>query len=415
LYQHDEYRRIPEEDRQPESYARLVAVGSPAVNELPYPPALEGPSHSSPASEPTGPFRPSPENESQKDENAFQPAVYVSERPIEYRPYIISTQTPNAIEEEKPFVVRFQSKPEKPSPIVNQRVPFEPVETFRPHRVRLVERPSDNPDQRLIPIYDNQVNSRPQIRPYEPAEEPNRVILRPKEPSINNNIPSRITVTHPPIYKPYEPHSRHREPVSTYRPHVVIEKPVTLTVKSRGEPITSNYRELSGPFYTTYEARPYHQVGSNHRAPSSSTGFYHQLSLESPFNNRETVPSWSVNPVNLRPFQSQQQQQRPKLETSDSYQYQYLRQNRSLEGPTHFDHQNNQYHSPPPSSAGDDYHQIDGAVKGTPGVDFPILQSIPDDLKFDCEIQESPGYYADLDTRCQVLYKMIVKCLLNIT
>ena len=46
-------------------------------------------------------------------------------------------------------------------------------------------------------------------------------------------------------------------------------------------------------------------------------------------------------------------------------------------------------------------------VEGTPGVDYPILHSVPHDLKFKCELVDSPGtrhpaYYADPFTRCQV-------------
>lgn len=46
-------------------------------------------------------------------------------------------------------------------------------------------------------------------------------------------------------------------------------------------------------------------------------------------------------------------------------------------------------------------------VKGTPGVDYPIYNTVPTDLKFKCEMVDSPGtrhpaYYADPYTRCQV-------------
>jgi len=40
-------------------------------------------------------------------------------------------------------------------------------------------------------------------------------------------------------------------------------------------------------------------------------------------------------------------------------------------------------------------------VMGRPGVDFPVLPSIPK-TGFSCRQVKSSGYYADLDTNCQV-------------
>lgn len=42
------------------------------------------------------------------------------------------------------------------------------------------------------------------------------------------------------------------------------------------------------------------------------------------------------------------------------------------------------------------------AVKGVPGVDYPVYTEIPSNLSFKCEYVETTGYYADLETRCQV-------------
>lgn len=41
-------------------------------------------------------------------------------------------------------------------------------------------------------------------------------------------------------------------------------------------------------------------------------------------------------------------------------------------------------------------------VMGRPGIDFPVLPSIPN-TGFNCK-QVATGYYADLDTDCQVVY-----------
>ncbi|XP_066254311.1 uncharacterized protein [Euwallacea similis] len=43
------------------------------------------------------------------------------------------------------------------------------------------------------------------------------------------------------------------------------------------------------------------------------------------------------------------------------------------------------------------------AIPGQPEQDYPILSSVPE-TSFSCEQQEYPGYYADIETRCQVFH-----------
>ncbi|CRK98969.1 CLUMA_CG012076, isoform A [Clunio marinus] len=43
------------------------------------------------------------------------------------------------------------------------------------------------------------------------------------------------------------------------------------------------------------------------------------------------------------------------------------------------------------------------AIPGEPETDYPIYSEIPE-TSFDCSQQEFPGYYADVDTRCQVFH-----------
>merc|ERR1711892_1085031 len=43
------------------------------------------------------------------------------------------------------------------------------------------------------------------------------------------------------------------------------------------------------------------------------------------------------------------------------------------------------------------------SVPGTPGEDYPIFSSVPDTL-FGCEDKDPGGYYADMETRCQVYH-----------
>ncbi|XP_054272343.1 mucin-3A-like [Macrosteles quadrilineatus] len=49
-----------------------------------------------------------------------------------------------------------------------------------------------------------------------------------------------------------------------------------------------------------------------------------------------------------------------------------------------------------------EYQEYQG-VMGRPGVDFPVLPSIPT-TAFSCRAVKKPGYYADLDTDCQVFH-----------
>ncbi|XP_050303350.1 spidroin-2-like isoform X2 [Anthonomus grandis grandis] len=43
------------------------------------------------------------------------------------------------------------------------------------------------------------------------------------------------------------------------------------------------------------------------------------------------------------------------------------------------------------------------AIPGEPDVDYPILSSVPE-TSFSCDQQQYPGYYADVETRCQVFH-----------
>ncbi|XP_030752629.1 trithorax group protein osa-like [Sitophilus oryzae] len=51
-----------------------------------------------------------------------------------------------------------------------------------------------------------------------------------------------------------------------------------------------------------------------------------------------------------------------------------------------------------------DTNEVDySAISGQPDVDYPILASAPE-TSFRCDQQQYPGYYADLETRCQVFH-----------
>lgn len=43
----------------------------------------------------------------------------------------------------------------------------------------------------------------------------------------------------------------------------------------------------------------------------------------------------------------------------------------------------------------------DGSIPGQPGLDYPILATIPPS-NFECKAQRYKGFFADIETRCQV-------------
>jgi hypothetical protein len=56
------------------------------------------------------------------------------------------------------------------------------------------------------------------------------------------------------------------------------------------------------------------------------------------------------------------------------------------------------------SSQQDDSQEGDySAIPGEPEIDYPIFSEIPE-TSFDCNQQEFPGYYADVEARCQVFH-----------
>lgn len=476
---HDGYQRRPDEGRvihesfrAREPYSRLVAVGQPAVNELPYPPAVEGPSQDLQNS-----YRPSEREKSQKDEDTFQPVIRVketvyvaydpepSEKPelLGHKPNFLTTKRPenDHNHSEKTFLHN------------NIRIPVseQPRVVYTTHSpdtsIRLDTKPFEQPVKLFVGNYghnDDKVQTAirmHQQRPYEPTEEPRTVhekkptispkpavtiihakpydsfgkpipstegprtklvkeqflesVYRDESPFRHPSVSSQSTFAEEPRVPYAQPHS---EPPShhynikpyviasespyhskadgfrvvqpTYRPYVVIEKPITVTVRPHGEPPSSSDWKPRLPgietnaYRSTYASKPFHHGGrSHHNAPAFSPA---PVRIET----FEKEASWTVDPVDLNQFH------RPsKLEVAPSHNN-YLRQNRSLA-------------SIPPESGNealDDNpdQQIDGAVKGVPGVDYPVLTSIPNDLTFNCDAMESPGYYADPDTRCQVVY-----------
>lgn len=47
-----------------------------------------------------------------------------------------------------------------------------------------------------------------------------------------------------------------------------------------------------------------------------------------------------------------------------------------------------------------EYLELGKSIPGRPGVDYPILSAVPY-TNFYCDEQEYPGFFADVETRCQ--------------
>lgn len=70
-----------------------------------------------------------------------------------------------------------------------------------------------------------------------------------------------------------------------------------------------------------------------------------------------------------------------------------------------YKHHDEKYH--------DDHHQtsdwLRGSIPGEPDDDYPVLSRV-NSTNFDCGKHKHPGYYADVDTRCQVSFSKIGVC-----
>ena len=54
----------------------------------------------------------------------------------------------------------------------------------------------------------------------------------------------------------------------------------------------------------------------------------------------------------------------------------------------------------------EDHNTVDwlkNSVRGEPGRDYPVYASVPE-TPFKCSEQQFPGYYADIDTQCQLFH-----------
>ncbi|KAI9553932.1 hypothetical protein GHT06_019203 [Daphnia sinensis] len=176
---------------------------------------------------------------------------------------------------------------------------------------------------------------------------------------------------------PEEPVSSERivryRPASTYRENHRLNRSLThYSIQQR--PVDERFRDTASQ--KDVEDETYHQTRQDYNDPELRETS-HQQQNESLYNHRDNPP--------------------------------YLEAPPGYEGPAI---QNGRIHPVKEDPASDHDSSSEGdfsGVKGIPGVDYPILHAIPNDLKFKCELVDSadtqhPAYYADPYTRCQVFH-----------
>jgi hypothetical protein len=53
-------------------------------------------------------------------------------------------------------------------------------------------------------------------------------------------------------------------------------------------------------------------------------------------------------------------------------------------------------------------NRLPDIVPGVPGVDYPVASRVPATLRFQCDQQDYPGFFADPETGCQVISPSIL-------
>ncbi len=53
-------------------------------------------------------------------------------------------------------------------------------------------------------------------------------------------------------------------------------------------------------------------------------------------------------------------------------------------------------------------NRLPDIVPGVPGVDYPVASRVPATLRFRCDQQDYPGFFADPETGCQVISPSIL-------
>lgn len=313
--------------------------------------------------------------------------------------------------------------------------------------IEYIERPLRENNE---PIQDQAVERPPQGDLFSP---PDPVIYHRPKPHQSTDDSGTINVElGESIGFIYDPRPEKVERARSPEQQFLQQRPRDQSLRQESSIIISNSDSLSNN--RPYEGRA---VESNRQTPPD----FFQLPppLKNPFESSEAVRAstefihpfsddfWSVNPEPLiqydqrqqQPPQQQQHQQyyqpptttprfinRPKLQvahTSDLLTYyqtpfaypeeQQQRFNRSLEddSPSTLFYQDYSRPEPDRSNRARQIAPARAVVpestgsstgRGVPGVDYPTLEYIPDDLRFSCESVGAPGYYADPDTRCQV-------------
>ena len=308
-----------------------------------------------------------------------------------------------------PFENQFPSNPSPPSqapppppPPVSTPPPPSPPPTAPPP-------PSSNSFENhhlpsgdswsVKPLFQNQ-NQFPTSRPFtssiqpllpeEPHSSERHVHYRPATVYLENQRLNRSLTFDPPPYQQLQQQN--------YEQQVVYERPIVIQ--------DTHHQQLQ----PVYEARPVVFQETAQQQP--------QLVYERPIVIHETVHQQQQPTVYERPvqetFQQQQSQiyERPVVVTQGTVQQQQEHLPYPL--PKQFSVYNQPlvireiYRPQSEDSSNEDQPSDYTGVKGIPGVDYPILESVPTNLHFKCELVDTPGtrhpaYYADPYTRCQVI------------
>lgn len=340
----------------------------------------------------------------------YENAIPVSEQPYQ-KPYIPSSEGSSAAKFEKTLT-------ENERPVYAFDKPI--TVTVRPHG---------------IPSFESERNVNQQVKPAD---------LSPL--AINQEQLLRSEYVIDPSYRYHQGQSLVRDPSPFYPIGPVRAYQVTQSIYSTPPPRFFQLPPpLSNPFESKYQLAP--SPPSPPTPPTPPPPAPISNSFEA--NRFSYGESWSVDPLlpnhyplsisTSRPFlsstlpplpeepQSSERLVRYRPAASDYVENQRL--NRSLNNlfqtyqqqpPLPYDNavvfKENSNHHQIDNNPQDDHQQPEGeltGVKGVPGVDYPILGSIPNHLKFKCEMVDTPdtrhpAYYADPYTRCQVMIQVVL-------
>lgn len=437
-----------------ETFTRLVSVGQPAGGDLPYPPYERPKSPDGPARQPQDhrahfryelPASGRPEHQPTRDDLRILETVLVgspvtSTRRPEVRPFRAPGQSHFRVLEGA-VIQGHRAQSELPS--TKLRPPSEPEGSYVPiplngrDQIKWQANPAPAQDRPSLQSY---LNSFPQAKQngapyshYAPLDSPfTRPSQRPHDGRNGRLIPSPDTITDNPKILDYTPTEQPAQ--LEYVRYESADYPRDLSLRRPKElPL---YRDPSQKFVTdlksdysfkvNYKPREslpetsadnwpgYHAKGHTFQDPAALT--YEDDKLDY-LPKRDHKPYVEHKPeyTYRDPFESNS----PLAESYAAQKQKHLQESFQAKEPfpEAFAEPAPEYLQAVAYESNDPLRDITtttttpesqsalqegAAVKGVPGVDYPVYTVIPPDLSFKCEYVEATGYYADLETRCQV-------------